>query len=397
MKSKKFSLLFFTTFFALILAELLKGLSANGTPPILQDYDWQLDLAYFMWSNILYIRIILGALLIYLLWKMSTNKRLSIFTIISSVLLLGLWIAIYWFFNHHYNGASKFHLLKNPNFVSATENKIPNSLQVIGLDINGKQKAYPLNMMVYHHQIPDVLGDQSIWLTYCGLCRSGRVYDKVVDGTDLDFEIVGAITYNAVFKDIQTGSWWQQETGEAVKGKLKGQVMKDFPMEQMSLENWLALHPNSQILQYEPKFQEKYNFIEKVFLNDEKGPEWRGHERPAVIVGVTIDGNTKAYDWEALQSQRMVLDQIGNNHVMVLSSADGSSPFVYNRLVNGNVLDFEISGDTMKDLTKQSTWNIFGQCTEGELAGTQLEKIQLYQQNIRSWKEFHPESTYYKF
>lgn len=32
--------------------ELIKGLSANGTPPVLQRFSWQMDLAYFMWSTI---------------------------------------------------------------------------------------------------------------------------------------------------------------------------------------------------------------------------------------------------------------------------------------------------------------------------------------------------------
>ena len=49
--------LFFITFIVLILAELIKGLSANGTPPVLQKYPWQLDLAHFMWSYIFSKRI----------------------------------------------------------------------------------------------------------------------------------------------------------------------------------------------------------------------------------------------------------------------------------------------------------------------------------------------------
>ena len=43
----------------LVLAELVKGLSANGTPPVLQRFSWQIDLAYFMWMNIVKFRIIL--------------------------------------------------------------------------------------------------------------------------------------------------------------------------------------------------------------------------------------------------------------------------------------------------------------------------------------------------
>ena len=34
--------LFFATFLLLIALELIKGLSANGTPPVLQRFSWQM-------------------------------------------------------------------------------------------------------------------------------------------------------------------------------------------------------------------------------------------------------------------------------------------------------------------------------------------------------------------
>ena len=48
--------LFVGLFLILILAELVKGLSANGTPPVLQKLPGQLHLAYFMWSSIKVLR-----------------------------------------------------------------------------------------------------------------------------------------------------------------------------------------------------------------------------------------------------------------------------------------------------------------------------------------------------
>ena len=57
--------LFFAIFALLIATELVKGLSANGTPPILQSFSWQIHLAYFMWSNILKFRLILIAALLF--------------------------------------------------------------------------------------------------------------------------------------------------------------------------------------------------------------------------------------------------------------------------------------------------------------------------------------------
>ena len=50
--------LFLIALSLLVLLELTKGLSANGTPPVLQKFSWQLDLAYLMWRASWPIRIV---------------------------------------------------------------------------------------------------------------------------------------------------------------------------------------------------------------------------------------------------------------------------------------------------------------------------------------------------
>lgn len=390
---KKTTILYLA-FIALIIAEFLKGISANGTPPFLQDYDWQMDFAYFMWSIIFYVRIVLFAIIAYQLWKINPLKRS---TIILSILLFLLWAFFYWFFNHFWNGASKFPPVDNPIFVTAAQNKVPTTSEIMGVDINGVQKAYPVDMIHLHHHFKDEAGGQPIWVTYCGLCRSGRVFDIEVDGQALDFEVVGAINYNATFKDKQTGTWWRQEIGDAVKGKLKGTMLEDVPMEQVSLEAWLQKYPNSQILQYVPALEQRYKFVKAIKEEKIEMPFWYTHKEPPLIIGLEIGEAIKAYDWEGLKTKRLVQDKVGETALLLLSSEDGISSFAYNRMVNGQILEFDINGDSMVDKKTQSTWTIFGNCIAGELEGTQLENIQIYQQNIRSWKEFHPTSAYYEF
>ncbi len=387
--------LFFVAFILLILAELIKGLSANGTPPILQSYAWQLDLAYFMWQKIKYFRILLLGIMIFALWDMTDTEQSAI--ILPSVILTALWALIYWVFNLFWVGKYKFEVLKNPVFKSDSSNKINLSEQVMGVDWNGVQKAYPVSMIFYHHQFSDTLGNHPVVVTYCGMCRSGRIYDGLVDGEALQLSLVGAVTYNAILKDSRTQTWWRQETGEAVKGKLKGRVLEDVPMEQMSLKNWLDKHPNSQVLQRDPKYVEKYTFLTKLMNYEASFPAWFRQETPPLIIGIKVDGQSRAYDWNSLQKKRMVLDAIEDKHVLLLSSEDGSSPFAYNRTIDNQELKFEIKGDQLTDTNTQSKWNLFGQCTEGQLKGKQLQKIQFYQQFIRAWISFNPDSTYYQF
>jgi len=386
---------FFTMFTVLVLAELIKGLSANGTPPLMQKYPRQLDLAWLMWSNIRYIRIALVAVLAFLVWQMSATERSSI--LIGSIILLLLWGFIYWLFNLFWVGKYKFDVLKNPIYKGVADSTIPLSEQIMGVDWNGVQKAYPVNMIFYHHQLSDTLGEHPICVTYCGMCRSGRVFDGLVDGEALHLSLVGAVTFNAILEDSKTQTWWRQETGEAVKGKLKGRILKDILMQQMSLENWLAMHPNSQILQFDPKYQEKYDFFRSLMNYEASFPAWFRQETPPLVIGLQIDEHSRAYDWASLQKARMVMDAIGDKYLLLLSSKDGTSPFAYYRNVDGKVLEFKMNEDELTDINTQSTWNLFGLCTAGQLKGTQLPKIQIYQQFIRAWISFHKDTTFYDF
>ena len=254
--------LFVFLILGIALIELVKGLSANGTPPFLQKFSWQMDLAYFMWSNILLFRIVFAAAIVVVFFLIPSEQRLT--AVLIAIPAFALWGGIYWLFNRFWVGRFKFLPITQKVFKTAGENEVDEDFMVIGVDLNGEQKAFPAPMLFYHHQIPDEVGGQPILATYCGMCRAGRVYDRIVDGHALEMTLVGAISFNAVFRDQVTGTWWRQETGEAAKGTWQGRQLVDIPFEQMSLKNWLEKYPGGKVLQYDPVFAKKYNFLSKL-------------------------------------------------------------------------------------------------------------------------------------
>ncbi|KPA21646.1 hypothetical protein shim_23530 [Shimia sp. SK013] len=387
--------LFFVTFLLLILVELIKGLSANGTPPILQKFAWQMDLAHFMWSNIRMFRIVLAIALV--VFASQAMAVAPVAVVLGTLILGAVWAGIYWVFNHFWVGQVKFLPISQKVFLGADENKVDPQLQVVGVERDGVQKAYPVNMLFYHHQITDEIAGKPIWVTYCGLCRSGRVYDIDVDGEPLEFSLVGAISFNAVFCDSRTGSWWRQETGEAAKGPLEGRQLEDVAFEQMTLENWLAKYPESSVLQYDPAFVGKYTFLAKLLNYEASLPGWHRQETPPLVIGVETGGAVRGYDWAELQKARMVMDQVGETPLLVLSDAAGTSGFVYDRRIDGAALEFEWAEDGVRDLGTGSGWDDFGRCVSGALQGKQLVQLQSYQQFLRAWITFHPQTTFYAF
>ena len=86
------TILFFCLCIALIFAECGKGLSANGTPPVLQSYPWQMDLAYFMWTNIAKFRIVLVILIGLVATQLNIAQPIGIG--LGLVLCMALWAGI---------------------------------------------------------------------------------------------------------------------------------------------------------------------------------------------------------------------------------------------------------------------------------------------------------------
>ena len=153
-------------------------------------------------------------------------------------------------------------MFKQPHqllLATADKNKVDSNRLVIGVIINGESKAYPIQFLGYHHHVQDVVGNKPIMVTYCTVCRTGRVYEPVVNGKNETFRLVGMDHFNAMLEDATTKSWWRQATGEAISGKLKGQKLPDVFSTQTSLATWLLLHPDSKIMQADSAFIKSYS------------------------------------------------------------------------------------------------------------------------------------------
>ena len=130
---------------------------------------------------------------------------------------------------------------------------------VVGVELNGEAKAWPIRFILYHHQVRDTIGGKPIMVTYCNVCRTGRVFEPIVGGQPETFRLVGMDTFNAMFEDTRTGSWWRQATGTAVTGPLKGTSLTEVNSAQLTLKQFFALHPNALVMQPDPAFLAEYD------------------------------------------------------------------------------------------------------------------------------------------
>jgi hypothetical protein len=60
------------------------------------------------------------------------------------------------------------------------------------------------------------------------------VWTRTVNGRVLHFYLAGINNQNFLMRDEETGSWWQQVTGEAILGPLKGRRLTRVSQDEIS-------------------------------------------------------------------------------------------------------------------------------------------------------------------
>jgi Protein of unknown function (DUF3179) len=361
--------------------------------------DEMVDMAYFI-HNYKWIFRIMGLLLLAypaFLFLTGTNPYFKW----TAIVLLFFWVLVTYNVNFRFKADKIFYQPEDKILTLLKENKIPEKQLVIGIAINGAAKAYPIEIIGYHHQVRDTIGSEEVMITYCTVCRTGRVYSPYVNGKIETFNIVGMDHFNAMFEDKSTKSWWRQATGEAIVGPSKGKVLQEIPSEQMTLGAWLQRYPQSLILQADPKFISQYKDLEKYDEGTIEG-KLEGHDSlswkdKSWVVGVQMGLFAKAYDWNDLVKENIINDRIEQIPVVVALESDTASFHVWKRVVGQDTLAFFYNDSTKSliDKNTNSMWDWSGKCTEGKLKGASLEHVQSYQEFWHSWKMFHPQTEKY--
>ena len=137
--------------------------------------------------------------------------------------------------------------------------------RVIGVEINGEARAYPLLVLNCHEIVNDTLGGKSIAVTYNPLCDSIVVFDREVSGEVLTFGVSGLL-YNSNLMmfdrrpDAQGESLWSQLLGTAVAGPAAeaGHELAIVPAAVTRWRDWLVQHPQTTVLKLDSGMLKRY-------------------------------------------------------------------------------------------------------------------------------------------
>lgn len=356
-----------------------------------------INAAYFLHKNILYIRIAALLLILFCIYqafpKWKTWKKTTF------IFFMLLYACVFYLVNFKFLADKMFYQPKNKTLVDPKTNKVRIDKLIVGIVIKDEARAYPIEIIGYHHQVQDTVGGEPVMVTYCTVCRTGRVFSPVINGKKETFRLVGMDHFNAMFEDNTTKSWWRQATGEAIAGTLKGQQLDEIPSQQMTLAAWLRLYPNSLILQPDFNFKKQYDdlagFDKGTIAGNLEKRDSASWQFKSWVIGIYYNGIAKAYDWNETVNKKIIHDSLPGLPLVLFIEPDNTSFHVWNRQVNNMKLEFVADSSGLKDINTKSVWNYDGICTEGQLKGYRLKPVQASQEFFHSWKTFHPNTVFY--
>jgi hypothetical protein len=340
-----------------------------------------IDLAYFLYRWRWLFRILFLAMIMYGYFT-SVKKRLWVPLVSIIIVAVGIYVL-----NFKMAADHMFYETKSLLMVDADKNKVDSGRLIIGIERNGIAKAYPIQFLGYHHQVSDSIGGEPIIVTYCTVCRTGRVFEPMVNGKHETFRLVGMDHFNAMFEDATTKSWWRQATGEAITGKLKGQKLPEVSSFQTSLGEWLRLYPNSLIMQADPAFISSYDSTFKYENGKSKskltGTDSLSWKDKSWVVGVKTGNASKAYDWNQLKKERIIRDTIGHTPIALILASDDKSFFAFETPSQNTVVT--LRNDTL--ILDQNIYRLDGKSFTGI---TDLKRLPASQEFWHSWQTFNP-------
>jgi len=227
------------------------------------------------------------------------------------------------------------------------------------------------------------------------------VFRAKAKGRELHFDNAGVVGGNEVFKDRETGSRWQQSSLAAISGPLQGAHLELYPFLLTSWEEWHRLHPDTLVLKplpgYADRIPAKNQQIRQGLSGEGAAPAdviYRDDRlKPkAMVLGLAVAGESKAFPLAALQQVRVINDRLGGKTIVVVHQPSSDTTTAFVASARGKTLTFKPGNQKATELVDDETgsrWNPYGVCLSGTMKGATLEPLILEPEYWFAWSEFH--------
>lgn len=160
---------------------------------------------------------------------------------------------------------------------------LADEMTVVGLEADDRARAYPVSVLWHHEIVNDQFGGP-LMVTFCPICNSGMVAERIVDGEETTFGVSGLLwqppainaaaaeqnegvfgatvdnpdaevrnSGNLVLYDQATRSLWSQLLATALCGPLEGTDLTLIPSTLTTWGEWRSDHPETDVLLAPPE------------------------------------------------------------------------------------------------------------------------------------------------
>ncbi len=204
---------------------------------------------------------------------------------------------------------------------------------VVGVEIDGDARAYPIRIIAWHEMVNDTIGGVPVSLAYCTLCGSPILFDGRVGSEVYRFGTSGLLyRSNKLMYDRNTRTLWNQFSGKPAWGPLVGEDirLKVLPVVVTTWGDWLARHSDTTVLSIETGFARDYG--SGVAYNDYFNSPITWFNVPVEddrlaqkdnVYAVRVGEDLTAYPIDLLAERTFALDEVGGLPIVVIATANG--------------------------------------------------------------------------
>jgi hypothetical protein len=229
-----------------------------------------------------------------------------------------------------------------------------------------------------------------------------------VAGLRLTFHLAGINNQNFIMRDEETGSYWQQISGLAISGPLKGRQLTLVHSDELTFATWKAEEPQGTVLKDVPKFATEYEARDwDVRMKRQtvviQFPE-HGMKPRDLMLGIQAFGASRAFLYEQVIKEKLVRDHVGAEPILLVTGPDDQSVRAFRDRIPGvdSVPDFyrmtanqpgALPGVLLMDASTGSHWNFQGCAVSGKAKGVCLERIPMLKDYWFDWRNYNPKTT----
>ncbi len=280
------------------------------------------------------------------------------------------------------------------------------------------QRAYPIQILMYHEIVNDQIDGRPVAVTFCPLCNAAMVFNRRLNGKVLDFGTTGKLrNSDLVMYDRQSESWWQQFTGTGIVGHYTGQTLQEIPAHIVSYADFKKQYPQGEVLSRKTGYVRSYGNNPYQGYDDMSSTPYFPVQQDSRLLpmerllGVRNQDKLKLYPFKLVREQGVVNDTLESLPLVVFSKEGVRSPLdekkisqsrliaavtAFDRRVDGKTLTFVKKDQTIMDEQTNSAWSILGKAYKGVYKDKQLKSIGEGSHFAFAWLAFSPNAEIYK-